>query len=107
MHLLAERLLQELTSDDDALYLVRPFADLADFGVARHPLNRIISGVSRAPQELDRLEGHPHGQLATEELGHRRLLRERLAPLFQPGGMVRQLPPGIDIRSHVRKPELH
>src|SRR3954447_366485 len=92
---------QNLPRDHDPLDLAGPLTDLADLGVAHHPLHRILVGVAVAAEDLHRLGGGPHGQLGAEELGHRRLLLERPAVLLEPGGMVEQVGPGLDLRRHI------
>src|ERR1041385_4883901 len=84
---------QDLPGDDEALNFARPLPDLADLGVPHHPLDRVFRGVAVAAEDLDRLGGDPHGELGAEELGHRRLLLERLAGLLEEGGVVQEVAP--------------
>src|SRR6266545_1279665 len=74
---------QDLAGDDDPLDLAGPLADLADLGIAHHPLDRIVGGVAIAAEDLHRLGGGAHGQLGAEELGHGGLLLMRLAGLLE------------------------
>src|SRR5688500_17889210 len=47
----------------DALNLGGAFADLADFGVPHHALDRIILGVAVTAMDLDRLDRRAHRKL--------------------------------------------
>src|ERR1700733_8962514 len=62
--------------DDQSLDLVRAFVDLGDLGVAHHALDRILLDVSVSAEDLDGLDGHPHGDVRAEQLGHRRVLAQ-------------------------------
>src|SRR5918996_2305768 len=104
---LVDHFAQNLPRDDDPLDLAGAFADLADLGVAHHALDRVLGGVAVASEDLHRLGGGSHGQLGTVELGHRRLLLERLAVLLEPGGMIEQMGAGLDLHRHVGQLEAH
>jgi hypothetical protein len=45
---------EERAGHDDVLNLVGALVDLGDLGVAHHPLDREVTGVSGAAQQLDR-----------------------------------------------------
>src|SRR4029078_7559113 len=100
-------LAQDLPRDHDPLDLAGPLADLADLGVAHHPLHRIFGGIPVAAEDLDRLGGAPHRQFGAEELGPRRLLLEGAAVLLEPGGMVQEVGAGLDLGVHVGELEAH
>src|SRR3954469_23845973 len=85
-------LLQHLARDDEALDLVRPFVDLRDLRVAHHPLDWVLLDVAVAAEDLHRIGGDLHGDVAAVELRHRRDLRQ----LLPVGSLVDQLPTAVE-----------
>src|SRR5690606_17484178 len=76
------RLTKCFAADHDALDLARALVDPRDADVAEVALDGEVLGVAVAAVDLHRAIAHPPGGLAGEELGHRRLRREALAPLL-------------------------
>src|SRR5688572_12582109 len=98
---------QNVPRDDDALDLARALADLTHLGIAHHAFDRVIGGIAVPAKDLNRLRGRAHGELRAEELGHGRLLLERLSLLLEPGGVIQEVRAGFDLQRHVRQLEVH
>src|SRR3954451_17491684 len=93
--------------DHDALDLVRALVDLRDLRVAHHPLHRVLVHVAVAAEHLHRLDGHRHGGVGGEQLGHRGpLAQARLAAVGHRARIVEQLARRGGARLHVGELEL-
>ena len=60
----------QFLTDDIPLDLIRPFIDLKDFRIPHHLLNRIISHIPIASEDLNRIGRHLHGHIAGKDFGH-------------------------------------
>ncbi len=84
----------------------RTLVDLADLGITVELLRRKIFGEAVAPEDFQRLRGHPLAHLRAEIFGHRRLPHEGLTALFQASGVVHHQPARLDLGSQLGKLEL-
>src|SRR5690348_8456074 len=96
-----EEILENIPRDDHSLYLTRTLADLADLGIAHHALDGVISRVAISAVNLNGFDGGPHGQLRAIQLRHGGLYGERLPLLCEPGCVVREVLPCLDLHCHV------
>src|SRR5437773_3891577 len=99
-------ILEQAACDHQALDLRGALVDLHHPRVAVVALDRILLHVAVAAVHLDRLMRHPGRRLAAVELGHRRLARERLARVLEPGGALDQEPRALDAALHLGQLEL-
>src|SRR5579862_136068 len=100
------RLEAEVLRDDQALHLVRAFADLEDLLVAVEARDRELLHEAVAAVDLERGVDDAVRQQPGVELRLRRGEREVAALVLEPRGAVDELPAGVDLRRHVRELEL-
>ncbi len=81
---------QHAAGDDDLLDLGGALDQLQRTRVAVVALDGVVHDVAVAAVDLHHLVGHLGGHAAGEQLGHGRLLRERLALVDQPGRLPHQ-----------------
>ena len=93
--------------DDQVLDLVGALADLEHLGVAVEAGDRRLEHVPEAAVDLDGLRRRPGRHAAGLQLGHRRLLLERLAGVAQGGGAVGEPPRRLELGGDVGQLELH
>src|SRR6188474_946803 len=74
---------EEIAGDDHALDLARPLADLRELRVAQVAFDLVLGDVAVPTVDLDRVVRHVAGDLAGEQLRHRRLGRVRLPAVLQ------------------------
>jgi len=96
----------ELTSDDDALHLARPLADLEDLGVPVEPRDGELLDVAVAAVDLDGLSRDVDGHLGREELCHRGFRLERPPVLAVLPCVVHREARVMDLGRHVGDLEL-
>src|SRR5262245_51320456 len=70
------RLAHHLASDHEALDLLRALVDLRDLRVPHEALDRVLLDVAVAPEDLDGVGRHRHGDVTALELRHRGRLRQ-------------------------------
>src|SRR3954465_1933534 len=92
--------------DHHALHLVRALADLEDLLVAVEARDRELLHEPVAAVDLERRVHDAVREDSREELRLRRRERERPARVLEARRAVDQLPPGLDLRRHVRELEL-
>src|SRR5262249_52333182 len=97
---------ENLARDDDPLDLARPFVNLRDLRVTVVALDRELSRVAVAAEDLDRLAGLAARYLRGQELRLRARLRHTHALVLQRSGAVDEQPGGVDLGRHVRELEL-
>src|SRR5258708_2419290 len=104
--LLLARALADRACDDSALDLAGALEQRVDLGVAMPALDRQLADVAPASADADRLVGHPVGDLAGLELGHRTL---RLVELLRVASHPRRAPAEhagrLDLGGHVSEQE--
>src|SRR5579872_7301061 len=76
--------------------LGRAAADRLDACIAHHPLDRALADIAHAAMELLTVIHDLIDQLAAIRLGHRNFLDAVAAQRIEPGGVVDELPPGLD-----------
>src|SRR5437762_13557068 len=95
------RSLEHLARDDQLLDLRRALVDLRDFGVAEVALDLGLADEAEAAVDLHGVGGDLHRRLGREELGHRRLLRVRLAGVLEARRLQRHEARAVDGGGHV------
>src|SRR3954467_9278285 len=95
--------LQEPLRDHLVLDLGGALEDAEDPRVAPEALRGELPRVAVAAEDLHRLAGDVLGHLRAEGLGHPRFQVAALAGVLHPGRVVGELPPGLDLRRHVRE----
>src|SRR4051794_10069004 len=96
----------ELASDDHALDLARPLADLEHLRVAPVPRDGVLVHEAVATVDLSRLARVRHGDLARVELRDRSLALERLPGEHPRGRVVVGKPRRVRAHLHVGDLEL-
>src|SRR5207244_6916166 len=92
-------LAEDVAADHQALDLGRPLPDLVDLGVAHEALDGVFLDVPVATEHLHGVDGDAHGDIATEQLGHRALTACVRHPVHRhPAG-----PPGEQARAVARR----
>src|SRR3990170_2420329 len=89
-------LVEELARNDEALDLARAFADRQELDVAEVFLGRIVLHEPVTPVNLHAVVRGLDGDLAGEQLGHRRLARHTLAAILEIRRAIRQQPRRLD-----------
>src|SRR4051794_13977198 len=92
--------------DDELLDLGRALEDVVDLRVAVHALDRELSRVAVAAEDLDRPLGRPDRDLARLQLRHRALrIGEPVLVAAHPGGSPDEQSGGVDLGLHVGERE--
>ncbi len=98
-------LLGERAADHHALDLVGALEDLHDLGLAHVALDREVAGVAVAAEHLHGVGGDLHGVVGGDQLGDRRLGRERQPLVLEPRRREVRRPRGLDRGGHVGQHE--
>src|SRR5688572_19299507 len=96
----------QLASDDDALHLVRAFADAEKRRVAVEPLDRKLLRVAVAAVDAHRLVRVLERRLRGEVLRHARLEVAALAAVVNARGILHQEARRLDARAHLAQLQL-
>src|SRR5919197_4913837 len=102
----AKILQPEVPRDDHALHFVGPLADLEHLLVAVEPRDRVLVHEAIAAVDLQGVVRDPVGELAREELRHRRRLPVGTTLVLEPRSLVDEPARGLDLRRHVHELEL-
>src|SRR4051794_11600630 len=103
----AAALQTKVPSDDHPLHLIRSLADLEDLLVAVEARDGVLVHEPVAAVDLERPVRRTMGELAREELCHRRRLAEAAALVLLPGRLPDEIARRLDLGGHVDEHRLH
>src|SRR5712692_3208251 len=92
---------EQVSGDDELLDLRGALVDLGDLRVPEVPLDLVLLDEAVAAVDLHGVRRDAHGHLGGEELGHRRLGPEGLAPVLEERRAQREQARRLDRRRHV------